>query len=299
MDRLGKKCFVASCGMHVMLVLIVLFGAAFFTPAKKAPPVDNLTMIPSKLIDDALSGGGGNPKIAPSDAKIKGDTLDPVPVQPTPVKPQPEPPKQKIVETPPPKPPDPKPTKVETPKQPVKTSIPKDPPKTTAKPKDAPIELTPVSKSKTDREKARKEAEAKARAADQAAQDRLAKALGNVRKNMKQGFTSDTAEEVGGPGGEAYASYRSVVFAAYDNAWQVQPDVANDESVVIAQVVVHRTGKIISARIVDRSGNVAIDKSVQSALDRVDHLPPFPQGATDQERTFTIEFSLKAKRLIG
>jgi len=297
MDRLGKKCFVASCGMHVVLVLIVLFGAAFFTPEKKAPPVDNLTMIPSKLIDDALSGGGGNPKIAPSDAKIKGDTLDPVPVQPTPVKPQPEPPKPKVIEKPQPKP-EPTPPKIETPKTTAKT-IPKDPPKTTAKPKEAPLELTPVNKSKTDREKARKEAEAKARAAEQAAQDRLAKALGNVRKNLKQGFTSGTAVEVSGPGGEAYASYRSFVFAAYDNAWQVQPDVANDESVVIVQVVVHRTGKIISARIVDRSGNVAIDKSVQSALDRVDHLPPFPQGAADQERTFTIEFSLKAKRLIG
>ena len=164
MDRLGKKCFVASCGMHVVLVLVVLFGAAFFTADKKPAPVENLTMIPPTLIDDALSGGGGNPKIAPSDAKIKGDTLDPVPAQPTPVKPQP-----KVIERPQPKPPEPKPPKIETPKQPVKTPIPKDPPKTTAKPKDAPLELTPVSKSKTDREKARKEAE---RAAKKAAAEK-------------------------------------------------------------------------------------------------------------------------------
>ena len=274
--------------MHGMLLLVVVFGAAFFTPEKKAPPVETLTMIPSKLLDGVLAGGGGNPKIAPSEAKIKGDTLDPVPPQ----QPKPEPPKPKVIEKPPqPKPPEPKPETTKT--------IPKGPPKTTTKPKDAPIELTPANKSKTDREKARKEAEAKAKAAEKAEQDRLAKAIGNVRKSMKQGFTSGTAVEVSGPGGEAYASYRSFVFAAYDNAWQVQPDVANDESVVVVKVVVHRTGKIISARITDRSGNVAIDKSVQSALDRVDHLPPFPQGATDQERTFTIEFSLKAKRLIG
>src|SRR5688572_29688484 len=289
MDRLQKKCFIASSGMHGVLVLVVIFGAAFFTPEKKAPPVETLTMIPSKLLDGVLAGGGGNPKIAPSEAKIKGDTLDPVPPQ----QPTPEPPKPKVTEKPPqPKPPEPKPT--------VEKTIPQDPPKTTAtKPKDAPIELTPVSKSKTDREKARKEAEAKAKAADKAAQDRLAKQMGKVRESLRQGFTSGTAVEVSGPGGEAYASYRSFVFAAYDNAWHVKPDVANDESVVIVKVVVHRTGKIVSARITDRSGNVAIDKSVQSALDRVDHLPPFPQGATDQERTFTIEFSLKAKRLIG
>ena len=296
MDRLGKKCFVASCGMHIVLVLIVLFGAAFFTPEKKIPPVDNLTMIPSKLIDDALSGGGGNPKIAPSDAKIKGDTLDPVPVQPTPVKPKPEP--QKIIEKSQPKPLEPTPPKIETPKPTTKT-IPKDPPKTTAKPKEAPLELTPVSKTKTDREKARKEAEAKARAAEQAAQDRLAKALGNVRKNMKQGFTSGTAVEVSGPGGEAYASYRSFVFAAYDNAWQVQPDIADDDSVVVARIVIHRTGRIISATISERSGMSALDKSVQRALDGVKSLPPFPESTRDQERTFVIEFSLKAKRLVG
>lgn len=295
MDRLGKKCFVASCGMHAVLVLVVLFGAAFFTPEKKAPPVDNLTMIPSRLIDDALSGGGGNPKIAPSDAKIKGDTLNPVPPQP--VKPQPEPPKQKVVETPQPKPPEPKPPKIETPKPTTKT-IPKDPPKTTTK-KDAPIELTPVSKTKTDREKARKEAEAKARAADKAAQDRMAKAIGKVRESMKQGFTSGTAVEVSGPGGEAYASYRSFVFAAYDNAWQVQPDIADDDAVVVARIVIHRTGRIISAAISERSGMSALDKSVQRALDGVKSLPPFPESTRDQERTFVIEFSLKAKRLIG
>ena len=295
MDRLGKKCFVASCGMHAVLVLVVLFGAAFFTPDKKPAPVENLTMIPSKLIDDALSGGGGNPKIAPSDAKIKGDTLNPVPPQP--VKPQPEPPKPKVIEKPQPKP-EPTPPKIETPKPTAKT-IPKDPPKTTAKPKEAPLELTPVNKSKTDREKARKEAEAKARAADKAAQDRMAKAIGKVRESMKQGFTSGTAVEVSGPGGEAYASYRSFVFAAYDNAWQVQPDIADDDSAVVARIVVHRTGRIISATISERSGMSALDKSVQRALDGVKSLPPFPESTRDQERTFVIEFSLKAKRLIG
>ena len=44
-----------------------------------------------------------------------------------------------------------------------------------------------------------------------------------------------------------------------------------------------------------------MDKSVQNALDRVKRsgLPPFPQGARDDERTFTIEFNLQAKRQIG
>lgn len=296
MDRLGKKCFVASCGLHGGLLLVVLFGAAFFTPEEKPKPVETLTMIPSKLLDGVLAGGGGNPKIAPSDAKIKGDTLEPVPT-PEPVKPEPPKPAPPVKKAEP-KPPEPKPVKVEAPKVAPKT-LPKDPPKQTAKPKEAPIELTPVNKSKTDRAKAKAEADAKAKAAEKAAQDRLAKAIGNVRKSMRQGFTSGTAVEVSGPGGEAYASYRSFVFAAFDNAWQVRPDVADDESSVIARVVVHRTGRIISAEISQRSGVSALDKSVRSALDAVKSLPPFPETTRDQERTFVIEFNLKARRLIG
>src|SRR5688572_33303925 len=116
MDRLQKKCFIASSGMHGVLVLVVIFGAAFFTPEKKAPPVETLTMIPSVLLDGVLSGGGGNPKIAPSEAKIQGDTLNPVPPQPA----QPQPPKP-TVKPPQPKPPEPKPETTKT--------IPKDPPK--------------------------------------------------------------------------------------------------------------------------------------------------------------------------
>jgi TonB family protein len=289
MDRLQKKCFIASSGFHGVLVLVVVFGAAFFTP-EKPKPVETLTMVPSKLIDDALSGGGGNPNIPRTDAKIKGDTLEPVPQQ-TVVK-QPDPPKPKV-EKPQPKPPEP----VKT--EPKKTSIPKEPTKVAAKPKPAPIELTPVNKSKTDREKARKEAEAKARAAEKAAQDRLAKQLGKVRENLRQGFSSGTAVEVSGPGGEAYASYRSFVFAAFDNAWVVDPDFADDDSSVVARVVVHRTGRIISAEISQKSGLPALDKSVRRALEAVRSLPPFPETTRDQERTFVIEFSLKARRLVG
>jgi TonB family protein len=281
MNRLQKKCLIASGVMHGFLLLVVVFGAAFFTPEKKPAPVASLTMVPSKLLDSALSGGGGNPNIAPSDAKIKGDTLNPVPPQPQPVKP----PQPKTVEVPKPQPQP----------QPTKADIPKDPPKTA--PKQAPIQLTPIDKSATAKTKA--PTDNKPKTDPKAAQKELAKEIGKIRENMRQGFTSGTAVQVSGPGGEAYASYRSFVFAAYDNAWQVTPDVANEESVVVARVVIHRSGKILSAEISQRSGNSLIDKSVRRALDSVTSLPPFPEGARDQERTFVIEFSLKAKRLIG
>jgi periplasmic protein TonB len=275
MDRLQKKCFIASCGMHGVLFLVVLFGAAFFT-AEKPPPVGTLTMIPTKFFDNMPPGGGGNPNIPRTDARIKGETLEPVP----------------------PKPPQPVKTEVPKPKVEPKPDVAKAEPPPKTIPKQAPIELRPVSKI-ANATKPKTDPKAKAQADAKAAQKELAKAIGQVRENMRQGFTSGTAVEVSGPGGEAYASYRSFVFAAYDNAWTIHPDVANDESAVLTKIVVHRTGRIISAEIVRRSGNVAIDKSVQRALDTVRSLPPFPEAARDQERTFTIEFNLKAKRLIG
>jgi TonB family protein len=275
MDRLQKKCFIASCSLHGVLFLVVLFGAAFFTPEKRNPPVETLRMVPGDLLDNVLAGGGGNPNIARTDARIKGDTLNPVAPKPQPVKT--ELPKPKV---------EPKPEVAKA----------EPPPKTI--PKQAPIELKPVSKT-ANGAKPKIDPKAKAQADAKATQKELAKAIGQVRENMRQGFTAGTAVEVSGPGGPAYASYRSYVFAAYDNAWQVNPDIANDDSVVVARIVIHRSGRILSAQISQRSGLPALDKSVQRALDSVTSLPPFPQGATDQERTFVIEFSLKAKRLIG
>jgi TonB family protein len=58
---------------------------------------------------------------------------------------------------------------------------------------------------------------------------------------------------------------------------------------------VARDGRIIRATIVDRSGNRVLDLSVQKALDSVTKLPPFPEGSRDDQRTFTIDFNLKAK----
>jgi hypothetical protein len=38
---------------------------------------------------------------------------------------------------------------------------------------------------------------------------------------------------------------------------------------------------------------------VQRTLDRVTFVAPFPDGAKEKERTFIINFNLKAKRMLG
>ena len=58
-------------------------------------------------------------------------------------------------------------------------------------------------------------------------------------------------------------------------------------------------GTVISARIITPSGDAGVDASVQRTLDRVTFIAPFPEGATEKERTYIINFNLKAKRMLG
>ena len=64
MNRLQKKCFVASAGVHALLLVILLVGPAFLTSKSKLDNSPILDVIPGKLIDAAFSGGG-NPNGRP------------------------------------------------------------------------------------------------------------------------------------------------------------------------------------------------------------------------------------------
>jgi TonB family protein len=305
MSRLEKKCLMASGGMHGFLVLLFVFGSAFFTAQKLLPP-PMLNVVPTRLVDAALAGGGGNPNLAPTADRIKGDTLNPV--RP------PEPPKQQT----PPKREDPpvqrpEPPKVETPKA-VKPP-PKQPVKEAVTPADEPKrsiikELKSIDHAETKQQKAKEEAEAR-EAARKAANARaqkaaalsaeLQKALTGSLGRIKTGFNDGVAVDVGGPGGEAFADYKMFVQMAYDNAWIVTPELTDESYVAMIRVTIARSGRIIASRIINPSGSSTMDRTVQKAMDRVraDGLPPFPSGATDSERSFTIEFNLKSKSRTG
>ena len=60
----AKKCFVASTGFHLLLVVILVVGPAFLASKSKADDSPILDVIPTKLIDEAFSGGG-NPNGTP------------------------------------------------------------------------------------------------------------------------------------------------------------------------------------------------------------------------------------------
>lgn len=288
MDRLQKKCLVGSTCLHAFLVVLVVVGSAFFIQKERVLAQPKIRVVPTRLIDAALAGGGGNPKVAPSEDQQKGDTVKPLP--------PPEPPK--IVQAPAPKP-EPKVEPVAPKPEPVKPR-PAQPAvaKSVEKPKVAsvPLDLKPVIRSNKEKIQAQREADARER---KIKADQIAGKFNNIEKNLVTGFTKGTKVEVWGTGGEAYAGYDALVKAIYDDAWDVSDSLTDDDSTAKVTIVIARAGHVISARIERKSGNSLLDKSVQRALDKVKFVAPFPEGSRDEQRTFTINFNLKAKRLLG
>ena len=104
MNRLQKKCLLGSTSLHGFLLLLLVFGSAFFIAKEKPVPNQRINVVPTRLIEDALAGGGGNPNLPRTDDRQMGDTLVPQPaaappppqaVQPAPQPPQPQPPQSK------------------------------------------------------------------------------------------------------------------------------------------------------------------------------------------------------------
>ena len=283
--------------MHGFLALLLVVGSAFFLKTDKPPEAQpQVRIVPSKLIDAAMAGGGGNPNVARTDDQQKGDTTVPQPRPPEPVQARPQPrPKERVVE-----PPKPEPRKEE-----AKQEAPKPAPKPKAvevakkaEPKIAPLELKRTTRKEMQKTKGTSkaaDAEAKRRA-DAIA--KIAKQFGGAEQSLRAGFKGGTKMEVWGPGGEAYAGYEAFVQAVYDDAWETTHILDYDGAVRVT-VTIRRTGDVISAYITRGSGTSVVDKSVQRALDRVKFVAPFPAGSKDQQRTFNITFDLKAKRILG
>jgi outer membrane biosynthesis protein TonB len=305
MNRLEKKCLLASSGLHGFLFLLLVFGSAFFVAKEKPLTTSRLQFVPSRFVESALAGGGGNPNIPRSDDVQRGSPTAPVP--PPNARVTDKAPAQPLVPTPPAPKPEPKvdPAQARKPApKPVELTKPKPAEKAPqAKPRIDLTELKPVERTQTDKRNDQAEAEAREAkrqaAAANAARQRLAKQIGEAAAAMQRGFAGGTKVEVGGPGGEAYADYASMVQTIYETAWQILPDLDDSDAIAVVRVTIARSGKVLESRIIRKSSSAIMDKSVQRALDRVksEGLPPFPASIKDSERTFEIEFNLKAKRL--
>jgi TonB family protein len=129
-------------------------------------------------------------------------------------------------------------------------------------------------------------------------QKRLA-AYNNAVRNLEKNFTPSTKVEMPGSSSVSYASYASIIKSIYTREWTPPDNAANDEANIKVSITVSSDGTVVSAHIVDPSGDSSVDESVQRTLDRVTFIAPFPEGATEKEKTFIINFNLKAKRMLG
>ena len=298
MNKLHQKCFVASGGFHLLLLVVILvIGPAFLSSKSQSDNRPPLDVIPGRLIDAAFSGGG-NPNGTPPPP----DPIVPRPqpaVQPAP---QPEP-----VKTP-------EPVKVREPQhrpEPVEQVKPAKPDPTSLetsddhKRKKREISTTPIVR-RTDTNKNEKTPSTtpsadneQRRLADR--NRRIAEMIGQTAQNLRKDVAPGTSLEAIGPGGggEVYASYDDAVRSIYWHAWTAPEETASDQAVTKVTVTIASDGTVLSARILKPSGDASVDRSVQRTLDSVTFIRPFPEGAKDKQRTYTINFNLKAKRLSG
>jgi TonB family protein len=269
MNRLQKKCVIATAGFHLLLLVILFVGPAFFWSHEKPDDSPVLDMIPANLVDSA-STGVRNAQPQPP-APIVTPPQPPTPPAPQPVvqpAPAPQPTIAEKVEkffTPEPAKPVPAPTEIQshTPKINLQLTT-RTVPKNTSTPNKATSDSSKAFKS----------------------------ALAALRKNL----SSATVIDMQGDSSAAAANYRQIVQSVYFQAWTPPDDTASDDADIKVHITIASDGTVISARVITPSGDASVDKSVQRTLDRVQFIAPFPSGSSDTQRDYNIIFNLKSKR---
>lgn len=301
--------------MHGLLLMVLFASSAFQGEPPKQQSFAPINWIPLKTSDTA-SLMAGNPNATPPSVKAPTPNPPAPAAQPAPEKPQPQPEKPQPKSEPAPEKVEVKPTKqtkhdIEPDPEPIisskSDSRPIRPIHKSRSPKEIKVDLGSTAKvkpRKPTRSTSSDDSEAKAAAAAAAAQRRTANEISQAFSGLASAISKGTSKATvidlpGQGGGAAFADYRSVLFSAYYNAWTTPDNVENDLAAVEVKVVVARNGSIISATITKKSSESAVNRSVQRALEAVSKLPPFPEGATDDQRSFRLIFNLKAKQSLG
>lgn len=281
-----------------MLLVVLIIGPGFFSKDDTMDESEVLTFIPLMATDSTRSGGGTPQPPTPAPTVAQPETPTPTPPTPSVVEPvrQPDPPRpvEPRVEKPAP----------EKPSKPDRDSLdPKlDKPKKHEVTVNKKVVTIPSARRKSNNSSSTTETNAKESAERERAAAN-AKLFANAGKRISSNLAPSTQVDMPdgpGGGGVSYAPYAQIVRAKYTEAWRIPDDVTDDEAVVKVSVTIARDGSVISSRIITESGSKLVDRSIQNALDRVTTIGvAFPAGAKESQRTFTISFSLKAKKLLG
>jgi TonB family protein len=277
MNRLQTKCVIATTGFHLLLLVILFVGPAFFWAREKSDDTPVLEMISPNLVDSATTGiQGAQPPPVPAQIPVKPVVTPPVPAPKPVVQPAPAP--------------VPTPTLAER----VGKFFKPEPAKPVPAPAENPPHTPKVNLTLTTRTPPKNNPTPAKPAPDNA------KAINSAITALRKNLSAPTA--VVAPVGNssvAAANYAATVKAVYESAWTPPADTASDDANVKVRVTIASDGTVISAQILEPSADASVDTTVQNTLDRVQFIAPFPSGSADKERTYIINFNLKAKRLNG
>ena len=271
MSRLHKKCFAVSMGMHLLLVAILVLGTAFFLDRPKPKRPQPLNFVSSQVVENALN---------PTPPPVTPPAVTPPPVRPPAVV---APPKQV-------RPPAIRKT-VRPPRHHIKKAAPKQvTPKKTTSPRTIKIDLSKaVTRNVVGKARPKTTLEKKT-------SPNIAKSMANIRQKLSPSMKIQSI----GTASVVFDKYKLYVRNAYYNAWLVPGELTGVVRPVEVRVTIGRDGRVLSARITRRAANAKLDASVQRALKRVKHIGhPFPAGAREKQRTFIIDFDLRARRGVG
>ena len=255
MSRLLKKCLFLSIGLHILLAAMLIFCTAFFV-AKPEKIMPTLSMIAPDVLDNLI-----NPQ--------RVSTPKPIP----------QPPVRRIVTPTPPRKVTPTPPKKEThPSKPSKR-------KANLKPERKVIRSsknTQTNKGVTSRPQNNQPKSPSVNAKD----------LKNI-KNLRTQLSAAINVNVTGANKAAFTSYANFVVGVYRRTWEpLIPSGLARSRIAKVSVIIRRDGRVLSAKITNKTGDAALDRSVQHALDSVKRIgKPFPSGSKDSKRTFMLDFT--------
>ncbi len=290
MNRLQKKCVIGTAGIHLLLLVILIFGPGFFNPAPKA---DNqiLDVIPSNLVDNALSQGARDaqaPPPAPAPPPIPQRLLQGPPPIPTPTP-------QKTVEPPAPAP-VPAPSFLTRMVRYFHTPARSEPAVT---PNLTHVERTEKSQTDTSVKvnlTKVKRSQVKNNSNTQSADN--ARAINATLRSLNHSLSSATKVDMPGNADASAANYRDVVESVYFRAILANLPGAlsgNNENTRVT-ITIASDGSVIASTIVSPSGDPAWDNAVQQTLNQVTFVAPFPAGAAEKERHYTLDFNPQVER---
>ena len=212
MNRLQKKCVIVTVGVHLLLLVILMVGPAFFSPRPKADDSPVIDVIPANLIDAPFNSGVANAQPPPP---TPPQPLPPAPVvtPPAPVPPKEEPPKPVVKET------EREPTPLEKPKEVYKPQV-----NTKLVTRNAPKNSPTADNSQQ--------------------QQRQVRAIRSALRNLKSNLTSATTIDMPGNSSVAYASYGTVVVSVYRHAWVPPDGMATDNVMMKFSVNIANDGTV-------------------------------------------------------